>query len=95
MSGTSQGSTEGEPFDYVGASVRRETFQVGGDHYTRMPIQPFDIIEANHLDFWQGNILKYVMRFRSKGGVEDLRKAQHYLERLIDIEERKRPQSEG
>ena len=62
--------------------------QVGGDHYQRMPIQPWDVMRAcmtreEWLGFLRGNIIKYVMREREKGGVEDLRKAEHYLQTLI------------
>ncbi len=60
--------------------------QVGGSHYVTRTIQPWDYIAANKLDFFQGNIVKYVTRFREKGGVDDLKKAQHYLEKLIEIE---------
>lgn len=62
--------------------------QVGGDHYQK-PIQPWDYIAANKLDYFQGNVIKYVSRFRDKNGIEDLKKAQHYLQKLIEIEERK------
>lgn len=58
--------------------------QVGGDHYKKMPLQPWEIIDRNNLDFWQGNAIKYVMRYEEKGGVEDLRKAIHYIEYLIE-----------
>jgi ribosomal protein L37AE/L43A len=59
--------------------------QVGGDHYAPMPIQLFDIIDAFGLDFYEGNVLKYLLR-RKDGvsRVEDLRKARHYLDRLIE-----------
>lgn len=62
--------------------------QVGGDHYQRMTIQPWDVMRAcmsreEWLGFLRGNVIKYVMRERSKGGVEDLRKALHYLQTLI------------
>jgi len=63
--------------------------QVGGDHYKAKAVQPWDFIIANGLGFLDGNIVKYVTRFRSKGGVEDLRKAQHYLEKLIEVEAEK------
>jgi len=62
--------------------------QVGGDHYRR-PIQPWDFIAANDLDFFQGSIIKYVTRFRNKNGIEDLEKAKHYLEKLIELESAK------
>ena len=62
---------------------REASSQVGGSHY-KSSIQPVDYIKANNLDFFQGNIIKYVSRYKEKGGIEDLRKAQHYLEKLIE-----------
>jgi hypothetical protein len=59
--------------------------QMGGSHYLKA-IQPWDYIAANGLDFFEGNIVKYVTRWRQKGGVEDLRKARHYLDKLIELE---------
>jgi hypothetical protein len=60
--------------------------QVGGDHYRKKAMQPWDFIAANGLGFFEGNIVKYVSRWRDKGGVEDLKKARHYLDKLIEIE---------
>lgn len=60
--------------------------QVGGEHYRHRAIQIWDFIAANELDFFQGNIVKYVCRFREKNGIADLHKAQHYLEKLIELE---------
>lgn len=60
--------------------------QVGGVHYKVAPIQPWDFIAANKLGFFEGNIVKYVSRYPAKGGVMDLLKAQHYLEKLIELE---------
>jgi len=60
--------------------------QVAGDHYKRQAVQPWDYIAANNLGFFEGNIVKYVTRWRGKGGVEDLRKARHYLDKLIELE---------
>jgi Protein of unknwon function (DUF3310) len=60
--------------------------QVAGNHYKKHPIQPWDYIAANKLGYFEGNIVKYVSRWRDKGGVEDLRKARHYLDKLIEIE---------
>lgn len=59
--------------------------QMGGSHYLK-PVQPWDYIAANGLDFFEGNIVKYVTRWRQKGGVDDLRKARHYLDKLIEME---------
>ena len=74
-------------------SVRRlslppKSTQVGGDHYSKMKIQPIDFITANGIGYIEGNIIKYVCRYKSKNGVEDLKKAQHYLQMLIEQEER-------
>jgi hypothetical protein len=60
--------------------------QVGGDHYN-IPIQPVEYILANDIGFCEGNIIKYVTRWQTRGGapnVEDLRKAKHYIELLIE-----------
>lgn len=61
--------------------------QVGGGHYKDMPIQPIDFIVKNGLPFIEGCIVKYISRWRSKGGVQDLRKVIHYAELLIEAEE--------
>jgi hypothetical protein len=58
--------------------------QVGGSHYKNYKIQPVEFIIKNNIGFVEGNILKYVLRFKEKGGVQDLLKAKHYIELLID-----------
>ena len=65
--------------------------QVGGDHYTSKAIQPWDFIVSNNLPFLEGNVVKYVSRWRDKGGVQDLHKARHYLDKLLEIEQAKAP----
>ena len=60
--------------------------QVAGNHYKGKAIQPWDYIMANNLGYLEGNIVKYVSRWRDKGGIEDLRKARHYLDKLIEVE---------
>lgn len=60
--------------------------QVGGDHYKSMPIQPFDFIQKNKLGFGEGCVIKYVCRHRAKNGREDLLKARHFLDLLIEAE---------
>lgn len=57
--------------------------QVGGNHYKDMAIQPVDYIYRNGLGFLEGNVIKYVTRYKAKGGVEDLHKARHYIDLLI------------
>jgi hypothetical protein len=58
--------------------------QVGGSHYKNYKIQPVEFIIKNNIGFVEGNIIKYVLRFKEKGGVQDLLKAKHYIELLID-----------
>ena len=60
--------------------------QVSGSHYKDKGIQPIVYIHANNLGFCEGNVVKYVTRWRDKGGEADLRKAIHYLELLIELE---------
>lgn len=60
--------------------------QVGGKHYRDMAIQPAEYIMRNGIRFAEGCVIKYVTRWRDKGGVEDLRKAIHFLEMLIEYE---------
>jgi hypothetical protein len=59
--------------------------QVGGDHYKKLSIQPFDVYKSLGIfhEACQANIIKYVMRYKSKNGIEDLKKASHYLDELI------------
>ena len=58
--------------------------QVGGAHYKQMKIQPTEYIIANDIPFCEGNVIKYVTRWRGKNGVEDLKKAEHYIKILIE-----------
>lgn len=57
--------------------------QVGGEHY-KLPIQPIDFIRKNNIPFIEGNIIKYVVRHRDKNGKQDILKAIHYLEMLLE-----------
>lgn len=65
--------------------------QIGGSHYKDMPIQPMEFSMANGMDACQHTIIKYVARFRQKNGIEDLLKAQHVLQMLIEFEQAKTP----
>lgn len=58
--------------------------QIGGKHYKDLPIQPVQFIQANNMGFCEGNVVKYITRWRMKNGMEDLRKAAHYLDLIID-----------
>lgn len=73
---------------------RASSKQVGGDHYSKMAIQPAEYILANNLGFIEGCCVKYVSRWKSKGGVEDLKKARHFLDILIEWEESSRGKSD-
>lgn len=62
--------------------------QYGGDHYKKYgDLQPWDVITAWNLGYLDGTALKYIARWRDKGGVEDLKKAIHFLQKKIEIEE--------
>ena len=63
--------------------------QIGGNHYQSLGIQPIEYIIANKLDFMEGNVVKYVTRWRHKNGLEDLKKAKSYLDRMIAEEEKR------
>ena len=68
-------------------NIKASKTQIGGNHYSDMAIQPTEFIHKNNLSFIQGNIIKYVCRYKSKGGIEDLNKAKHYIDLLIEFEE--------
>lgn len=69
--------------------------QIGGDHYKSMPIQPVEFIHANKIPYLEGNVIKYVSRWRSKNGIADLEKAKHYLQLLIELEAPKPTESKS
>lgn len=62
--------------------------QVGGSHYADYAIQPLEFCVLNNIPFLEGNVIKYICRWRKKNGVEDLQKAKHYIEMLIELEEK-------
>ena len=61
-------------------------YQVGGSHYRDKAIQPVEFIHANNLGFCEGNVVKYITRHKEKNGIEDLKKAKHYIDLLIEME---------
>lgn len=63
--------------------------QIGGSHYKDMKIQPVEFIVQNNIGYIEGNIIKYVCRYKNKNGIQDLEKAKHYLEMLIEYEKEK------
>jgi hypothetical protein len=60
--------------------------QVDGSHYKDMTIQPVIYIYANKIPFIEGNIIKYVSRWKNKNGIKDLEKARHLIDMLIEFE---------
>lgn len=60
--------------------------QIGGNHYKQFKIQPTEFMHANNVPFIEGNIIKYVLRHRQKNGLQDLIKAKHYIDLLIQFE---------
>jgi len=65
--------------------------QVGGSHYTELAVQPWTAMQCwmsteAFAGFLRGTVIKYLARCDKKGGVEDLRKARHYLDKLIELE---------
>jgi len=58
--------------------------QEGGNHYSKHTIQPYTFISSNNLSFFQGNVIKYVVRYKDKNGIEDLKKIIHYCELEIE-----------
>lgn len=63
--------------------------QIDGDHYKTLAIQPMEFSMLNNLDACQHTIIKYVTRFRLKGGITDLEKAKHCIDMLIEFERKK------
>ena len=64
-----------------------DAIQIGGQHYKKMGIQHWSYVLANNIPYMEAQIIKYVSRWRDKNGIEDLRKARHFLAKLIEYEE--------
>jgi len=75
-------------------SLTADVRQVGGDHYKSNAIQPWTYIIANELGYLEGNIVKYITRWRDKGGLQDIDKVIHYAEKLKEVEEIKKLREE-
>lgn len=69
-------------------TIEAKYTQVGGNHYTSMGIQPMEYSMANGLGAAEHTIVKYVSRWRKKGGIQDLEKAAHTLQLLIEFEKK-------
>jgi len=65
--------------------------QIGGSHYKEYAIQPIEYIHANNVGFIEGSVIKYVTRHKAKGGRQDIEKAIHLLQMLIELEYKPTP----
>lgn len=72
-------SDRNTPFEVVASET-----QVGGNHYKDCAIQPIDYILENGLGYLEGNVIKYVTRHDKKNGLQDLEKAKHYIDLIIE-----------
>jgi len=66
--------------------LKSTDYQVAGDHYQKMKIQPIEYIMVNQLPFAEGCIVKYATRWRDKGGIDDLRKIKQFCDFIIESE---------
>lgn len=60
--------------------------KINPEHYNKYPIAPVEFVHRNNLGFIQGNIIKYIIRYKDKNGLEDLNKAKQYIDMLIKFE---------
>lgn len=67
-------------------AARASKKQIAGNHYSSLPIQPAEFIYRNSIGFIEGNVIKYVVRHKLKNGRQDLEKARHYIDLLIEWE---------
>ncbi len=67
--------------------------QVGGSHYVGFAIQPAEFMHRNEIGFLAGNAIKYLVRYKSKGGAEDIKKAIHYCQMLLEMEYGDKPEA--
>lgn len=81
--------TGNSPIRFV-PSNKADDLQIGGDHYKNMGIQPWKAMESwmspeEFRGFLKGNSIKYLARCNAKGGVEDVKKARHYIDKLVEV----------
>lgn len=75
-----------KPYSSAQTTESATETQVGGSHYKRLAIQPAEYIHKNGIGFLEGNVIKYVTRHREKNKAEDIRKAIHFLQMLLEWE---------
>jgi hypothetical protein len=69
----------------MGTAMNANLKQVGGDHYKGSAVEHWDFVDQHDLDYFQAQIIKYTMRWREKGGIQDLEKAQHFLDKYMEL----------
>jgi hypothetical protein len=62
------------------------SIQPGGEHYKKYAIQPTEFIHRNNIPFIEGSCIQYLIRWKDKNGIEDLKKVKHYIDMLIEME---------
>jgi hypothetical protein len=67
--------------------LRASDLQVGGDHYKQFKIQPAEFCFVNNIPYLEATAIKYLCRWRDKGGIQDLEKAKHFIDLLIEFED--------
>jgi hypothetical protein len=66
--------------------IKASEVQIGGNHYKQMKIQPIEFIYENQIPYIESNVIKYICRHKYKNGLQDLEKAKHYIDLLIEKE---------
>ena len=69
------------------ASVEGDTYLSEFSNYLKYKIEPITFVMTNQLPFAEGNVIKYIMRWRDKNGIQDLKKAKRYIDLIIELEE--------
>lgn len=67
------------------------TKQIAGSHYKGKAIQPVEYIHSNDIGFLPGNVIKYITRYKDKGGADDVKKAIHYCQMILELEYKEVP----
>jgi hypothetical protein len=73
-------------FETKGHQMSANDIQISGTHYKTKAIQPWDYIASNNIGYLAGNAIKYLSRYKEKGGADDVRKALHYCQKLLEVE---------
>lgn len=67
--------------------IKADEIQIGGEHYKKYgKLQPWTVVLAWNLGYLDGTALKYIARWKDKGGIEDIKKAIHFLQKLVEVE---------